>query len=177
MKTRSLVRAALIAAVYVALCLALAPLSFGAVQLRASEALTLLPVFCPEAVIGVAVGCLVANMLVSTPLDMLVGTLATLLAALATRRLRHLCFRGLPVAASLPPVAINAVAVGAELTYLQFGLAAPAGVYLFNMATVGLGQLASCCGLGLLLVWAIRRNKKLYHLLATPADEGHHTQR
>ena len=57
MSVQKMVRAAVIAAVYVALCLVLAPLSFGPVQIRFAEALTLLPVLCPEAVLGVTLGC------------------------------------------------------------------------------------------------------------------------
>lgn len=170
MKTRHLVRAALIAAVYAGLCLLLAPLSYGPVQIRLSEALTLLPVLCPEAVVGVTLGCFIANMLASAPIDMVVGTAATLLAALATRRLRHLRWRGLPLVASLPPVLLNALFVGAELSFLYLPAGSAPTAWLFNMATVGVGQLVSCCGLGLLLVWAIGRNPTLLRLFAdTPA--------
>lgn len=166
MSIKKLVRAAVIAAVYVALCLVLAPLSFGPVQIRFAEALTLLPVLFPEAVLGVTLGCFLSNMLASAPVDMVVGTAATLCAALLTRKLRNHCIKGLPIWASLPPVLINAVVVGAELTILYFSPASPAGVYLFNMLSVGAGQVVSCCGLGLLLVWAIRRNKGLRRLLS-----------
>ena len=71
MNTRKLVRGALIAAIYVALCLMLAPLSYGAVQVRISEALTLLPVLCPDAIWGITIGCLISNMLSFSPWDML----------------------------------------------------------------------------------------------------------
>lgn len=165
-----MVRAAVIAAVYVALCLVLAPISFGPVQVRFAEALTLLPVLFPEAVLGVALGCFISNMLASAPVDMVVGTAATLCAALLTRKLRHYTIKGLPVWASLPPVLINAVVIGAELTILYFSPASPAGVYAFNMLSVGAGQVISCCGLGLLLVWAIQRSPALRRLLAD--EEG-----
>ena len=173
MSIQKMVRAAAIAAVYVALCLVLAPLSFGPVQVRFAEALTLLPVLCPEAVVGVTVGCLLANMLASAPVDMVVGTLATLAAALLTRRLRGVRWKRLPgvlselpLAASLPPVLINAVAVGTELTFLYFPRPAAPALYLFNMASVGAGQLISCCGLGLLLVWAIQKSPALQKLFS-----------
>lgn len=165
MSVIKVVRAALIAAVYVALCFVLAPISFGPVQLRVAEALTLLPVLCPEAVLGVTLGCFLANLLFAQPLDVLVGTLATLLAALYTRRLRHVRWRGLPLAASLPPVVINAVFVGAELSYLLLPAGAPAYLWLANMASVGAGQLLSCCVLGLLLLQGIGRRPFLLHLL------------
>ncbi len=171
MPVKRLVRAAVIAAVYVTLCLVLAPLSFGPVQIRFAEALTLLPVLFPEAVIGVTLGCFLSNLIASAPVDMVVGTAATLAAALLTRRLRHLRFKGLPLAASLPPVLLNAVVVGAELTILYFSPASPLGIYLVNMLSVGAGQLVSCCVLGLLLVFAIEKSPALRRVLSdeTPA--------
>ncbi len=164
---RSHVRAALIAAVYVALCLALAPFSYGPVQVRAAEALTLLPVLCPEAVIGVTLGCLVANLFTGMWLDVLVGTAATLLAALATRRLRKVRMRGLPLAASLPPVVINALLVGAMLTvlYLPPGSRTPLA-FAANMASVAAGQIISCCVLGVGLVRLVEKNTALRRLFS-----------
>ena len=170
MSVRKMVRAAAIAAVYVALCLVLAPLSFGPVQVRFAEALALLPVLCPEAVVGVTLWCFLANMIASAPVDMVVGTAATLCAELLTRKLRRLRFRNLPLAASLPPVLINAVVVGAELTILYFSPSSPAGVYLVNMLSVGAGQVVSCGVLGVLLVWGIEKNPALLQLFRD--DEG-----
>ncbi|MDL2294245.1 QueT transporter family protein [Ruminococcaceae bacterium OttesenSCG-928-D13] len=169
---RQLVRAALIAALYAALCLALAPLSYGPVQVRLAEALTLLPVLCAEAVPGVAIGCFFANLLGGAPIDMLVGTGATLAAALLSRRLREVRWprstrgghKGLPIAAALPPVLLNALIVGAELTLLYFPAGSPAAVWLANMASVGAGQLISC-GLGVALVWLVERQPTLHRLL------------
>lgn len=163
---RMVARTGAIAALYAGLCLVLAPLSYGPVQVRVSEALTLLPVLCPQAVVGVTLGCFIANALASAPLDMLVGTVATLLAALATRRLRHLRFKGVPVVASLPPVLFNAVLVGAELSFLYLAPGSPAALWLLNMLYVGAGQLVSCCGLGLLLIYSIERNPTLQRLFA-----------
>ena len=94
---RSMVRGAVVAALYTAISIVLAPISYGAVQLRVAEALTLLPVFGPEAVVGVTLGCLLTNILGSSPIDAVFGTLATLLAALLTYLLRNLRWRGLPV--------------------------------------------------------------------------------
>lgn len=162
---QSLVRAALIAAVYAALCLALAPLSYGPVQVRLAEALTLLPVLCVEAVPGVAIGCFVANLLGGVPIDMVVGTAATLAAALLTRRLRSVRWRGLPLAGALPPILVNALVVGAELTVLYFPAGSPPAVWLANMASVGAGQLVSC-GLGVGLVWLIEKQPTLKKLVA-----------
>ncbi len=116
--TKRLVRAALIAGIYVALCLVQQPLAYGPVQFRVSEALTLLPIFTPDAVWAVTMGCFLSNLFSMSPWDMLFGTLATLTAALATRRLRHVRTKGLPLAAAVPPVLINAVVVGLEVTYI-----------------------------------------------------------
>ena len=85
----ALTRAAIIAALYAALTLLLAPMSFGLVQIRVSEAMTLLPILLAEAVPALAVGCLISNVLGGcTILDIVFGTLATLLAAVCTRLLR-----------------------------------------------------------------------------------------
>ena len=77
-RTARLVRCGMIAAVYVVLCLALQPFSYGAVQVRLAEALCLLPVFGAEYIVGVTLGCLLANALGSTVIDVVFGTLATL---------------------------------------------------------------------------------------------------
>ena len=123
-KTRTIVRCALIASLYTAVSLVLAPIAFGAVQARVSEAFTLLPVLVPDAVVGVTLGCFLTNLVgvftganVLGALDIVFGTAATLTAALCTRRLARVRLRGLPVAAAVPPVLINAVVVGAELAW------------------------------------------------------------
>ena len=115
---RKLARCAVVAAIYVVLCMALQPFSYGAVQVRVAEALCLLPVFGPEYIAGVVLGCFLANLLGSTIVDVIFGTLATLLACLVTYKLRDLRFKGLALAASLPPVLFNAVIIGIEIAVL-----------------------------------------------------------
>lgn len=83
-KPQRMARCAMIAALYTAVSLLLAPFSYGAVQVRVAEALTLLPVFTPDAVVGVTLGCLLTNLLGSSPIDAVFGTLATLAAALGS---------------------------------------------------------------------------------------------
>lgn len=166
MKVRSMVRAALIAAVYATLCVILSPLSYGPVQVRLAEALTLLPVLCPEAVAGVTIGCFIANLLTGAPLDMIFGTAATFAAALLTYRLRNRRWRGLPVLSSLPPILINAVVVGILVTILYFPAGQPIAVWLINMLSVGTGQLISCGLLGLSLIWFIQRSPSLVRLFS-----------
>lgn len=146
--TRYLARAAVVAAVYAAVTLLLAPISYGQVQLRVAEALTILPVIMPAAVPGLFIGCLLANLLGgASMLDVVFGSLATLLAALLTRRLRSR-----PALAALPPVLVNALVVGTVLALtienMPFWLAA---------AGVGAGQAAACYALGLPLLWALRK--------------------
>ena len=87
---RKLVRCGVVAAIYVVLCMALQPLSYGAVQVRVAEALCLLPVFGAEYIAGVVLGCFLANLLGSTIVDVIFGTLATLLACLVTYKLRNI---------------------------------------------------------------------------------------
>lgn len=159
-----LVRAALIAGIYVALCLVLQPFSYGPVQVRVSEALTLLPVFTPDAIWAVTLGCFLSNLFSMSPWDMLFGTLATLLAAVMTWKLRRLRVKGLPLAACLPPILVNAVVVGAEITYIFMPETASLPVLAFNMLTVGLGQAVSCGVLGLALVAVIERRPHLRQL-------------
>lgn len=174
-RIRKIVRAALIAAVYVVLCLVLAPLSYGTIQVRVSEALTLLPVLCPEAIIGVAIGCFLSNMIASAPVDMIVGTIATLLAALVTYKLRAVRWKGLAIAGSIPPVLFNAVIVGIELTLLYYPANSAAAIWLLNIASVGAGQIVSCSILGVLLVYIIEKNPTLLRLFKD-SNEGRLTK-
>jgi len=142
-----LIRAAVIAALYAAVTLLLAPISYGPLQFRVSEALTLLPMLTPAAVPGLFVGCLAANLLGgATVLDIVFGSLATLGAAILTRRLRDR-----PLIAALPPVLVNAFVVGAVLAY-AYNLP----LWLTTLE-VGAGQLGVCYLLGLPLFYALRR--------------------
>ena len=87
LSVRKLARCGMVAALYVVLCMALQPFSYGAVQVRVAEALCLLPVFGAEYIFGVVLGCFLANLLGSTIVDVIFGTLATLLACLWTSRM------------------------------------------------------------------------------------------
>ncbi len=160
-----LVRCAVIAAVYVVLCLVLAPFSYGAIQVRIAEALCLLPVFGAEYIIGVTLGCFLANLFGSTIIDVVFGTIATLLACLVTYRLRNVRIKGLAIPASLPPVLFNAVIVGIEITIFftdYTAMSAPVWLLcLTNGITVGIGELISCTFLGVALVKLIESNTAL----------------
>lgn len=146
--TRRICTGGVIGAFYAVLTLVLPMLSYGPVQIRFSEALTVLPFFLPEAVPGLAVGCFAAN-LIGSPyaLDWVVGTAATLLAALWTSKLKRKWL------APLPPVLCNMVIIGAEIAWFEGGFTAaffPAWGY--NALTVGLGELLACYILGMLLI-------------------------
>ena len=162
LSVRRLVRCAVIAAVYVVVCLVLAPFSYGAVQVRVAEALCLLPVFGAEYIFGVVLGCFLANLLGSTVVDVVFGTLATLLACLVTYKLRDIRVKGLAIPASLPPVVFNMIIVGAfEITFFFSDGAPTAMLAVFNAVTVGIGELISCTILGVALVKLIESNAGL----------------
>ncbi len=155
--------AGMIAALYATLTLILPFASFGTVQIRFSELLTILPVLTVDAIPGLALGCALANGIgmaiganIAGGWDILVGTTATLLAALCTYALRHVRFKGLPVLATLPPVLFNAVIVGGELSLVMFGTLDIAPL-LLTMAQVGLGQLIPCIVGGLILFRCLQK--------------------
>lgn len=142
--TRQLALAGIVAAIYTAATLILPIPQYLGVQFRAAEAMTVLPFLFPEAIPGLVIGCFLANLLGSPiMLDWIFGTLATLLAALWTRRMPNLWL------AALPPVVCNTVIVGAEIAWFTVqsgGAFWPA--YGINALTVGLGEAAACYILG-----------------------------
>lgn len=152
--TTMIAQGAIIAAAYVVLTVAFAPFAFQEVQVRISEALTIMPVFTPAAVPGLAIGCLLANIIGGAPLpDIVFGSLATLLGAVGTRMLRH----RKPAVAIMPPIAANMVIVPLILRY-AYGIDLPLPLL---MGTIGLGEAISCGVLGLLLhkaLWPRRHN-------------------
>ena len=162
---RFLTQAAMIAALYAVLTYAAAAvnLAYGAVQFRFSEALTVLPVFTPAAIPGLAVGCLLANL--GSPLglvDWIFGTGATLLAAVGTWMARKIQIKGVPVLAPLPPVIANVVLVGFELSCLSSAGTFALGNFTWaafgaSALSVGIGELVICYALGLPLLLALRK--------------------
>ena len=148
--TRDLTLAALIAAVYAAATMLLP--AYGEIQLRVSEAMTVLPFLFPAATPGLVVGCFLVNLFSPYSLDLIFGTLATLLACLLTQRVPN---RWL---APLPPVLCNAVIVGAEIAWYEAGFGPGFwAAYAFNAFTVGVGELIACVVLGQLLLSALPR--------------------
>lgn len=150
--TRHLVQAALIAAVYVVLTYLVNAMGWasGAVQLRLSEALTVLPFFVSSAVPGLWIGCMLANLLTGSALwDVVFGSLATLLGALGTCALRNRS----PYLACVPPILANTLIIPFVLR-LVYGDATPMG---FLFLTVGLGEVLSCGLCGTALLFVLRR--------------------
>lgn len=144
-KIRGIAAGAIIAASYVVLTYIAAAfnLSSGAIQIRLSEALTILPIFTPYAIPGVYIGCLLANLLTGCAVtDIIFGSLATLIGAIGTYLLRKR-----PILATLPPILANAIIVPFILIYV-YNLE---GAYPYFFLTVLAGEVISCGILGLLL--------------------------
>jgi len=143
-----------VAALYFALTMALAPISFGAVQFRVSEVLCVLPFFFPETIIGLFVGCILANLF--SPfgwVDVVFGSLATLLAAICTAKCR------VKWIAPIFPVITNAIIVGALITVV-YEPEVHWETFPINAAYVGLGELGVMYILGLPLLLILERWRK-----------------
>ena len=152
-KVRFLAQGAMIAAVYVALTVVFAPISFSEIQVRVAEALTILPVFTPAAIPGLFIGCLIGNIAGGALVpDIIFGSLATLIGAFGTWKLR----RAHPFLAPVPPILANTVIVPFVLKYAyEVPLPVP-----FMMLTVGAGEILSCGVLGMLLYYALRSRRE-----------------
>lgn len=144
---------AVIAAIYVALTGIFQPISFGPVQFRISEALCILPYFTPAAVPGLFVGCLIANILFSgAPLDIVFGSLATLIGAMGSLRLRR--YRWL---VCLPPILANTAIIPWVIRF-SYG---SEDMLLFSAGTVGIGEILAVGVLGNMLLLALERYKDI----------------
>ena len=152
--TQFLTEAAAIGAIYVVLTLLLAPLSFGEVQIRFSEALTILPFFTPAAIPGLFIVCIIANLLGGAiPVDIIFGSIATLIGAVFTYKLRN----SNRFLAPIPPIAANAIIVP---FVLRFGYGVNLPIPLM-MLTVGIGEVVSCAIVGLILQTALLKYKNV----------------
>ena len=153
-KVLFIVHAATIAALYVVLTLLANALGLAnfAIQVRFSEALTILPFFTPAAIPGLTVGCILSNLLTGClPLDILFGSIATLLGTVGTYALRK-CTKWL---APICPIIANTLIVPFVLAYMyQFEGSIP-----YFMITVGIGEIISCGILGLLLLSLLNNSK------------------
>ena len=158
-KVTYVVQAAVIAALYVVLTMFANALGLAShtIQVRFSEALCILPVFTPAAIPGIWIGCVIANLLTGAIIwDVIFGSMAPLLAALVTYKLREHKFL-----CTLPPVIANMIVVPFVLRY---GYGIPP-VYLkgvevtipFNALTVGIGEVISVCVLGSILLRILQK--------------------
>ena len=163
---RDLTLAALVAALYAVLSYFgnIFGLTFGSVQCRFSEALCVLPFLFPCTVPGLFVGCLITNLMSTVgPLDIVFGSLATLLAAIWTAKMPH------RLLAPLPPVLCNGVIIGAMITWYEVGFT-PAfwSLFLFNGISVAVGELIAFYVLGSLLLKVLPRIPMLREMI--PAE-------
>ncbi len=150
-KTLFITEAAVIAAIYTVLVVIFQPISFGPIQFRIAEALTILPYFTPAAIPGVTLGCFLSAILTAAdPLDMIFGSLATLIAAVLSYRLRRHKFL-----VPIPPIVSNALIIPWVLRYAyDIPDAIP-----FMMLTVGVGEVLAVGVLGMILLLALEKVK------------------
>ena len=154
--SKSLVFSAMIATLYVVLSFLSNAfgLASGAIQIRISEALTILPFFTPAAIPGLGIGCLLFNLLSGAAiLDVIFGTIATLLGAILTYFIGKLAkkIKWMRFLLPIPPILSNAFIVPWVLK-TAYGLS---DAYLYLIFTVGLGELISCGVLGMILLFAL----------------------
>jgi len=168
--TRKIAFAGVIAALYATLTIALGFISYGPIQFRIAEALCILPFFFPFSVWGLFIGCIVANLVSPYPLDIIVGSLASLLAALSTMQIGKLGRERLSVKAfaCLPPVLFNAVFIGALIAFYMVSEGeadAFISALVINGLQVGFGQLVVLYALGLPLMIYFPKSRAYEKLL------------
>ena len=154
-RVRFMTQAAMIAAIYVVLTIFISAfhLASGAIQIRISEALTILPAFTPAAIPGLFLGCLISNLITGAMLpDIIFGSLATLLGALGTYFLRKYKW-----AIPIPPILANVLIIPWILSYV-YGF--PGSIPYF-MLTVGVGEIISCGVLGMILYGTLAKYRHI----------------
>ena len=154
-RVRFMTQAAMIAAIYVVLTIFISAfnLASGAIQIRISEALTILPAFTPAAIPGLFLGCLISNLITGAMLpDIIFGSLATLLGALGSYFVRKWKW-----AVPVPPILSNMIIIPFILAYVY---QIPGGVPYF-MLTIGIGEVLSCGVLGMILYGTIAKYRNV----------------
>ena len=166
---RKIAFAGIIAAIYAALTIALAPISYGNVQFRIAEALTILPFFFPITLPGLFIGCIIANLF--SPygiLDVVAGSTASLLAGLCTMYLGKINREsiGFKALACFPPVIFNAIIIGALIAYsITGGFIDFWSTFILFGLWVGLGQFVVLYGIGFPLMVYLPKTP-LYKILS-----------
>ncbi|HVP36839.1 MAG TPA: QueT transporter family protein [Terriglobales bacterium] len=151
LSSKYIAQAGIIAALYAAITIVLAPISYGPVQIRVSEALTILPYLTPSAIPGLFLGCLLANIYGGLGIyDIIGGSILTLVAAFCTYLISK---KRKPILAPLPPVLFNAFGVS---LYLHFLFKLP---YWLTVVYVGAGEIVACYVLGYPLLKIILSQK------------------
>lgn len=151
-KTYFMVYAAAIAAIYTVLTMVFAPISFGPIQFRISEALCILPFFTPAAVPGLFIGCLLSNFLCgAAALDVIFGSLATLIGATGSWLLRNHKW-----AVCIPPIMANTIIIP---WVLRFAYGSEDMIY-YAMITVGIGEILAIGVLGNLLMGILSKSRQ-----------------
>jgi uncharacterized membrane protein len=153
LKTHYLVRIALIAAIYTTINIVFAPFSYGPVQIRVAEVLSVLPFIDPAAIGGLFLGCVLANLWGGLGIvDVIGGSLCTLIAALITYKMKK------PILAPFPPVIINSLGIS---LYLHILFELP---YWLTVSYIFLGQLISCYLFGYPLLLILIKRKVWIHV-------------
>lgn len=162
--TQTFTKIAMIAAIYTVVSLVLAPFSYGNIQVRIAEALTILPLIYRPSIAGVTLGCFLTNLIGAMMgvnptgmIDAVVGTAATLFAAILTYQLRDRKIAGIPVPSLLMPVIFNFFFVGMELSVLYFEGNVWLGLLIMG-TEVAIGELISVI-IGYFLVKALDRTE------------------
>lgn len=147
--TRNLTQGAMIAAIYVVLTVSLAPIGYGPIQFRISEALCILPYFTPAAIPGLFIGCFLSNLIgTAAALDVIFGSLATLIGAVGSYALRRTKWL-----VCLPPILANTIIIP---WVLRYAYGSP-DLIPVAMVTVGIGEIAAIGVLGNLLLHFLER--------------------
>ena len=156
--SKSLARSGIIASIYVALTLALYPISFGAIQLRVSESLTLLPILFPESILGLTVGCMISNFFGNGLLDVVFGTFATFLSALLT----YACTKNLKkdwakiLVGGIFPIILNAIII----PFTILSITEQPTMYFITSFQIFIGQFLSVYVVGAPLYYILSKIKK-----------------
>lgn len=156
--SKSLAKAGIISAIYIALTLVLYPISFGAFQVRVSESLTLLPLLFPESIIGLTIGCFISNFFGNGVLDIVFGTLATFLSAVltfvSTKKIKNDWVK--IAVGGIFPVIINAIVI--PFTFLA--LTEQPIIYIINSLQIFVGQFISIYFVGTPLYFICKKTNK-----------------
>lgn len=165
-RVRFLVFSAVIAALYAVFTYAAAffNLAYGPIQFRFSEALNVLCLFTPAAIPGLTVGCLIANIFSFNPIDLVMGTSATLIAAICMYFLRNVKILKYPLLSMLAPVVANGVIVGAEIAIFYTKGGASLTGFLVAAAEVAAGELAVMLTLGTALYYLLLKNPSILNI-------------